>query len=193
MTLTKILGGVSGSALTVKDEGTTLSAAVTSVNFVGAGVTATNVGGAVTATIPGGAGVASLPYCAVKRAAAINPLTGSGYFSFDTETSDTSAMHDPATNPSRVTIVTSGRYIITGQWSNAVLTNVYANINIRKNGATILRDMGIGYNNSGGVQIGLSWVGDLVAGDYVELGWSVGGATQTVANGVQMEVAALAI
>lgn len=43
--------GSGGSALTVKDEGSTLSSAVTSIDFVGAGVTATNTGGAVTVTI----------------------------------------------------------------------------------------------------------------------------------------------
>ncbi|MEO7396989.1 MAG: hypothetical protein ABIW84_00340 [Ilumatobacteraceae bacterium] len=44
-------GSSGGSALTVKDEGSTLSAAVTSVDFVGAGVTATGTT-AVTVTIP---------------------------------------------------------------------------------------------------------------------------------------------
>lgn len=58
MPLTKALGGSgggggSGTLTTVKDEGTNLSAAVTSLDFVGAGVTATNVGTAVTVTIPG--------------------------------------------------------------------------------------------------------------------------------------------
>ena len=42
----------SGSALTVKDEGSDLDTAVTSIDFVGSGVTATNVGHAVTVTIP---------------------------------------------------------------------------------------------------------------------------------------------
>ncbi len=44
-----------GSALTVKDEGTNLSTATSSINFVGAGVTATNTGSDVTVTISGGA------------------------------------------------------------------------------------------------------------------------------------------
>lgn len=48
--------GGGGSALTVKDEGSTLSSAVTSIDFVGAGVTATNTGGAVTVTISTSAG-----------------------------------------------------------------------------------------------------------------------------------------
>jgi hypothetical protein len=43
------------SAITAKDEGSSLTTATTSVDFVGSGVTATNTGGAVTITIPGGA------------------------------------------------------------------------------------------------------------------------------------------
>lgn len=45
-----------GGSIAVSDEGTQLTAAATSVNFVGAGVTATNSGSAVTVTIPGGGG-----------------------------------------------------------------------------------------------------------------------------------------
>jgi hypothetical protein len=44
--------GSAGSALTIKDEGSTLDTAVTSIDFVGGGVTATNVSHAVTVTIP---------------------------------------------------------------------------------------------------------------------------------------------
>jgi len=44
---------ISASALVaVKDEGATLTTAANSINFVGAGVTATNVGGDVTVAIP---------------------------------------------------------------------------------------------------------------------------------------------
>jgi hypothetical protein len=49
-------GSGGGSALTVKDEGTSLSTAVTSIDFTGAGVTATNTGGAVTVNVPSGGG-----------------------------------------------------------------------------------------------------------------------------------------
>lgn len=45
--------GGGGSSITVKDEGTNLTTALASLDFVGAGVTATNTGGAVTVTIPG--------------------------------------------------------------------------------------------------------------------------------------------
>lgn len=63
MALTKSLGGGggggSGTVTTVKDEGTNLSTAVTSIDFVGAGVTATGTT-AVTVTIPGGSGAQTL-------------------------------------------------------------------------------------------------------------------------------------
>jgi hypothetical protein len=47
-----MVGGSGGSALTVKDEGSSLDTAVTSIDVVGSGATATNVGHAVTVTIP---------------------------------------------------------------------------------------------------------------------------------------------
>lgn len=45
-----------GSAITAKDEGTNLTTALSSLDFVGSGVVATNTGGAVTVTISGGSG-----------------------------------------------------------------------------------------------------------------------------------------
>lgn len=49
----------SGSAIAAKDEGTVLANTVTSLNFVGAGVTATANGGDITVTIPGSTGGSS--------------------------------------------------------------------------------------------------------------------------------------
>lgn len=54
--LSEAPGGGSGSALVVKDEGSTLTTGASEINFVGDGVTATNSGGVVTVTIPGGGG-----------------------------------------------------------------------------------------------------------------------------------------
>lgn len=45
-----------GSAITAKDEGSTLTTGMTSIDFVGAGVVATNSSGDVTVTISGGGG-----------------------------------------------------------------------------------------------------------------------------------------
>lgn len=46
-------GGGGGGAIAVSDEGSPLTAAVTSFDFVGSGVTASAVGDAVTVTVPG--------------------------------------------------------------------------------------------------------------------------------------------
>lgn len=47
--------GGGGSAITVQDEGSTLTTEATSLNFTGSGVTATNSGSSVTINVPGGA------------------------------------------------------------------------------------------------------------------------------------------
>ncbi len=52
-----VIGGGGGSAITVSDEGSLLTSGVTSLNFVGSGVTSTVVGTSVTVTIPGGTGL----------------------------------------------------------------------------------------------------------------------------------------
>lgn len=49
-----------GGSLDVKDEGTTVVTAATAINFVGAGVTASNVGGVAQVSIPGGGGGSAL-------------------------------------------------------------------------------------------------------------------------------------
>lgn len=51
-----LAGGGSGSAIEILDEGVSLTASPTSIDFVGGGVTATAIGDAVTVTIPGGSG-----------------------------------------------------------------------------------------------------------------------------------------
>jgi hypothetical protein len=51
-----VTGLSSGSSLTVEDEGTPLATAATTLDFVGAGVTATGAGAEKTITIPGGGG-----------------------------------------------------------------------------------------------------------------------------------------
>lgn len=69
-----VLGGAgSGSAIEVLDEGSSLTAALASLDFVGAGVTATATGDAVTVTIPGGTG--NLPW---SYAQADGGLAGDG-------------------------------------------------------------------------------------------------------------------
>ncbi len=51
-----VIGGSGGSALTIQDEGSALSTAATTLNFVGSGVTASGTGAEKTITISGGVG-----------------------------------------------------------------------------------------------------------------------------------------
>ena len=53
-------GGGGGNSVIVKDEGVTLTSALASLNFVGAGVTASAIGNDVTVTINGGSGSGDL-------------------------------------------------------------------------------------------------------------------------------------
>lgn len=69
-------GSGGGSALTVKDEGSSLSTAVTSIDFVGAGVTTSNTGGAVTVDIPG----PSVTVDSVPTDGSSNPVSSNGVF-----------------------------------------------------------------------------------------------------------------
>ena len=50
------LTGISSGGITVQDEGSALSTAATTLDFVGAGVTASGTGAAKTITVPGGGG-----------------------------------------------------------------------------------------------------------------------------------------
>jgi len=75
--------GGGGASLTIQDEGSVLSTAASTINFVGAGVTATGTGGTKTITIPGGgSGGASVSY---QNNAPSSPGTGDLWF--DTGTS----------------------------------------------------------------------------------------------------------
>ncbi len=57
---TSLAYAVGGTTISVKDEGSTLSGTVTTLDFVGDGVTATEAGGIVTVTVPGAGGVADI-------------------------------------------------------------------------------------------------------------------------------------
>jgi len=60
-TASSALGGGGGSAITVKDEGNNITTTLSSLNFVGNGVTASAIGNAVTVSITG-AGGSTFPY-----------------------------------------------------------------------------------------------------------------------------------
>ena len=66
--------------ITVQDEGVTLTSALASINFVGAGVSATSVGNDVTVTIAGGSGTVTSVGLVMPDAFSVSnsPITGSG-------------------------------------------------------------------------------------------------------------------
>jgi hypothetical protein len=88
-------GTGTGGNINSKDEGVSLTSATTSVDYVGAGVTATNSGGAVTVTIPGGgsaitakdegstltAAATSIDFVGAGVTARIAPARGHGHHS----------------------------------------------------------------------------------------------------------------
>jgi len=74
-------GGGGGGSLAVQDEGSALSTSASTLNFVGAGVTATGTGASKTITIPGGSGVAlvqrfKLNYLSSGNLGSTSDLTG---------------------------------------------------------------------------------------------------------------------
>lgn len=97
--------GTDGAAVEVLDEGSSLTAAVTSLDFVGAGVTATATGDAVTVTIPGGGGTA--PSAAAATATVATD-----------ETRTTNAAYGDLTTPGpavTVTVNTKAMVIVTAR------------------------------------------------------------------------------
>ena len=77
-----------GSALTVQDEGSSLATAATTLNFVGAGVTASGTGATKTITIAGGGGSAGTEYEEFK----INYATNGSISSISDTTSGISSV-----------------------------------------------------------------------------------------------------
>ena len=131
----------------VKDEGSNITTAVSSFNFVGAGITATNSGNDVTVTVPAGGisysrravsahATASVndTILGVSGGAAINlrlpsagDYTAGQYFTIKDESG--------AANIKNITILTSGSQTIDGQTS-IILESPYAAVNIYSDGTS---------------------------------------------------------
>ncbi len=90
----------------------------------------------------------------------------------DTEVFDVGAMHDPVTNPSRLTVPAAedGYYLVVGQaaWDNAGGQKEYW-LYLRKNGVVVARDFITGNVSTGNVFNRVVALLSLAAGDYVDL------------------------
>lgn len=144
--LSSSIGEGGGSAITVKDEGSNLSTAAVSFDFVGAGVTATKPSGEnITVTIPGGViysrtavtttttasvssailGVSGTAAIEIRLPSAGNYSAGQ-FFTIKDESG--------AADTKNITILTSGGQTIDGTGS-IVLESPYAAVNIYSNGS----------------------------------------------------------
>jgi hypothetical protein len=97
------------------------------------------------------------------------PTTTPSYLDMDGERWDTDNIHD-ATNPSRLTCRTAGKYLIFGsaEWAGAA-GGTYRSLSIRKNGPGTL--LAVNNHPASGNPFGMTimTVADLIVGDYVEL------------------------
>jgi hypothetical protein len=165
-----------GSSITAKDEGSTLTSAMTSVDFVGAGVTATSSGAAVTVTIPGAiSGAAAFKGALVKKAA---DQTAANYtaltaIAWDSEAYDTDGFHDNATNNTRLTVPAGVGYVrLSGSVAiSSITTGVYVITTLTKNGSEDFAGHGGQTEQSGLSDRTVSFQSPVLAvsaGDYFE-------------------------
>lgn len=112
--------------------------------------------------------------CRVYQTGATSITASWNSIAFAAENFDTDTMHDNATNNTRITFTTAGKYCIGGQWKGA--TNAVTGIRIRLNGTTIIAAHTDG--NSGDPEYNdVTTIYNFSAADYIELqGYS--GSTQ---------------
>lgn len=130
-----------GSTIVVEDEGGVVAGGPhDTVNFTGAGVTASDGGGGTAnVNIPGGGGggptEAARAFHSVDQAITNAVAT---VLAFNSELFDTDTMHDNATNNSRLTVNTAGKWLFgfNGRWENNSAGQRH--VRLLKNGTTIV-------------------------------------------------------
>lgn len=92
------------------------------------------------------------------------------FLTFDTERFDTDTIHDPATNPGRLTCKTAGKYLVIGQvtWAAAAGGSRYTYL--RKNGTDYIARVSQPPVVGDKTEQVVSTLVDLVVTDYLELG-----------------------
>jgi hypothetical protein len=168
-------------AMTVRN-GLTVTAGGAAVT--GNSTIAGTLGGLTGLTMASGNMLGQVPACRVRHSAGQSCASGSLVaLAFDTEDVDTEAIHDTATNSSRLTCVTAGLYHVHGQASWAASSGGQRTLLIRRGGTEYL---------AGDARMAVSVAGAateqqadtqvrLTAGQYVELvAFQDSGAAQTV-------------
>lgn len=138
--------GPAGQSVAVADEGTSLTAAATSINFVGGGVTATNSGSAVTVSVPANPNPATAAPGAVATAGAVGTSTdyaradhthqGVTSLAFNGGTATSGAV-SITESPAFATVAVTGQNSVVANDRNGTLTLVAGtNISLTTNDAT---------------------------------------------------------
>lgn len=94
--------------------------------------------------------------------------------SYTSENFDTDNQHDNGVNPSRVTFVTAGKYIIGAtvvfpQEGLSPAGTGYRDVSIWKNGGSVVGNIQVQSSNAGETILTMSALGDFIVGDYVEI------------------------
>lgn len=179
---TDVAAITSNVPLQVNDEGTELTAGATSLNFTGAGVTATNVGNAVTINVPGGSsggggGSASNEFIALRLGltqTSTRVLTqDSGILDWNDIVSNTSSNYTYTASSGDITVVSAGIYLISiNYFSGSLIGNDRESIGcgVDVNG-TIVARTGVGSPNDNQFVFGtsLTCVASLSANSLVRL------------------------
>lgn len=122
-------------------------------------------------------------FCTVYNSAAINVATATVVVAtFDSEVSDLAGLHSTSSNTSRITIIRTGFYLLNAYMIYSTSTIGIRQIGFKKNGAYTDMPVLIFPNPGGGqVQVTLTSVLPLNAGDYVELyAYQESGSTLTI-------------
>ena len=142
--ITDASGSGGGNEITVKEEGSSISTAAESFDFVGSGVTATNSGNDITVTIPGGIDYGRRAISANATASASDRIIGvTSTGSLEIKLSpaqDLSAgqyvtIKKEVNSNNQVTISTSGSQTIDGI-ASVVLESPYAALNVYSDGVS---------------------------------------------------------
>ncbi len=174
-----------GSTILVEDEGVPLATAADTINFTGAGVTASGAGTTKTVNIPGGGGggpaEAASAFHSVDQAITNVVAT---VLAFNSETIDTDTMHDNAVNNSRLTINTAGTWLFgfNGRWENNAAGN--RRVRLLKNGTTIVGQQMIQPTSAEHEQCVTFPIQDAIVTDFFEIE-----VLQNSGGGLDMETA----
>ena len=115
------------SAIAVQDEGTTLTNGVKSLNFVGAGITATTSGDDVTVTVAGGGGSGTVTSVAATvptfLSVAGSPITTSGTLAI-TLSGTALPIANGGTGTATPSIVAGTNVTVSGTWPNQTINSI---------------------------------------------------------------------